>query len=154
MFNETIPSKNLTHFLITLYHTTSTLLIQGSQRTVCVEKEFSILKAVLNHHRNHGTNNINDAYNHILEIPEEHQATEQQLTGEPAKAATSTDTSIIPENEKKENTSTTQPQTKNTPFTSLETLANLTIMISPVAANIALTIPKIIVATIVTTLCP
>ena len=31
MFNETIPPKNLTHYIITLYHTTSTLLIQGSQ---------------------------------------------------------------------------------------------------------------------------
>ena len=61
MFNETIPSKNITHFLITLYHSTSILLIQGGQRTVCVEKQFPILKAVLNHHRNHGTNNINDA---------------------------------------------------------------------------------------------
>ena len=110
MFNETIPSKNLTHYVITLYHTTSALLIQGSQKTVWVQKEFSILKAVLSHHRNHGTNNINDAYNHILKIPEEHQPTEQQLTGEPAKTSTSTDTSVIPENETKENTSTTQPE--------------------------------------------
>ena len=85
MFNETIPSNNLMHYIITLYHTTSTLLIQGSQRTVSVEKEFPILKAVLNHHRNHGTSNINDAYNHSLKIPEEHQPTEQQLAGEPAK---------------------------------------------------------------------
>ena len=86
-----------------------------------MKKEFPILKTVLNHHRNHGTNNINDAYNHILEIPEEHQPTEQQLTGEPAKTSTITDTLIIPENETKENTSTTQPKTKNTPSTSLET---------------------------------
>ena len=66
MLNEAIPSKNLTHYIITLCHTTSTLHIQGSQRTVWVEKEFPILKAVLNHHRNHGTKKINDAYNHIL----------------------------------------------------------------------------------------
>ena len=85
MFNETMPSKNLTHYVITLYHTASTLLIQGSQRTVWVKKEFSIRKAVLSHHRNHGTSNINDAYNHSLKIPEEHQPTEQQLAGEPAK---------------------------------------------------------------------
>ena len=137
MFNETIPSKNLTHYIITLYHTTSTLLIQGSQRAVWVEKEFSIFKVVFNYHRNHCTNNINAAYNHILEIPEEHQTTEQ-LTGEPAKTSTSTDTSIIPENETKENTSTIQLQTKNT--LSLETLANPTIMITPPAADIALTI--------------
>ena len=85
MFNETMSSKKLTHYVITLYHTTSTLLIQGSQRTVWVKKEFSIRKAVLRHHRNHGTSNINDAYNHLLKIPKEHQPTEQQLAGEPAK---------------------------------------------------------------------
>ena len=145
MFNEKIPSNNLMHYIITLYHTTSTLMIQGSQRTVSVEKEFPILKAVLNNHRNHGTNNINDAYNHIPEIPQEHHPTEQQLTGEPAKISTSIDTSIIPENETKENTSTIQHQTKNTPSTSLRTLANPTIMITPPAPDIALTIPKIIV---------
>ena len=138
MFNETMPSKNLMHYVITLYHTTSILLIQGSQRTVWVKKEFSILKTVLSH----GTNNINDAYNHILKIPEEHQPTEQQVTGEPAKTSTSTDTSIIPENETKENTSTTQPQTKNTPSTSLEILANTTIMITPAAADIAIAYQK------------
>ena len=50
---------------------------------------------------------------------------------------------MIPENEIKENTSTTQLQTKNTP--SHETLANPTIMFTPPAADIALTIPTIIV---------
>ena len=145
IFNETIPSKNLTHYIITLYHTTSTLLIQGSQRTIWVEKELQIIKVALNHHRNHGTNNINDAYNHILEIPEEHQPTEQQLTEEPEKTSASTDTSIIPEIETKENTSTMQPQTKNASSTSLETLANPTIMITQPAADIALMTPKILV---------
>ena len=81
MLNETIPSKNLTHYVITLYHTTSTLLIQGSQRTVWVEKEFPLPKAVPAHHRNHCTTNINEAYNQILENPEEHQP-ELQPTGE------------------------------------------------------------------------
>ena len=103
-----------------------------------------MIKVALNHHRNHGTNNINDAYNHILEIPEEHQPTEQQLTEEPEKTSTSTDTSIIPENETKQNTSTRQPQTKNASSTSLETLANPTIMITQPAADIALIIPKIL----------
>ena len=103
MLNETIPSKNLAHYIITLYHTTSTLLIQSSQRTVWVEKQFSILKAVLNHHINHYTNNIDEAYNHILEMPEEHQRTEQQIAGATAKTSTSTNTLIIPENETKEN---------------------------------------------------
>ena len=142
IFNETIPSQNLTHCITTLYHTTSTLLIQGSQRAVWVKKEFPILKAALNHHRNHDTNKINDACNYILEIPEENLSTEQQLTGEPEETSTSTDTLIIPENETKENTSPTQTQTKNTPSTSLETLANPTIMITPLVADIALTIPK------------
>ena len=142
MFNEIIQSSNLTHYTITLYHTTSTLLIQGSQRTVWVEKEFPILKAVLNHHRNHGTNNINEAYNHILEIPEEHQSTEQLPIGEPSNISTGTDTSMILENNTKENTSTIQPQTENTQ--PLETLANPRIMITPPAADIAFTIPKII----------
>ena len=50
---------------------------------------------------------------------------------------------MIPENEIKENTSTTQLQTKNTP--SHETLANPTIMFTPPAADIALTIPTITV---------
>ena len=107
-----------------------------------VKKEFPILKAALNHHRNHDTNKINDACNYILEIPEENLSTEQQLTGEPEETSTSTDTLIIPENETKENTSPTQTQTKNTPSTSLETLANPTIMITPLVADIALTIPK------------
>ena len=52
---------------------------------------------------------------------------------------------IIPEIETKENASTMQPETKNTPSTSLETLANPTIMIAPPATDIALTIQKTIV---------
>ena len=143
MFNETMPSKNLMHYVITFYHTASTLLIQGSQRTVWVEKEFPLLKAVLNHHINHCTTNINEEHNQILEIPEEYQL-EQQRTGKLATPSTRINTSIIPENETKENTNTTQPQTKNTP--SNETLANPTIMmITPPSADIALTIPTIIV---------
>ena len=113
-----------------------------SKKSVWVKKEFPILKAALNHHRNHDNNKINDACNYILEIPEENLSTEQQLTGEPEETSTSTDTLIIPENETKENTSPTQTQTKNTPSTSLETLANPTIMITPLVADIALTIPK------------
>ena len=42
----------------------------------------------------------------------------------------------------KQKKSPTQTQTKNTPSTSLETLANPTIMITPLVADIALTIPK------------
>ena len=102
MCNEKIPSKNLTHYIITLYHTTSTLLIQGSQRTVWVEREFPPLITLLNHHRNHCTNNINEAYDHILEIPEEHQPKkQQQQTRLPVTPSASTDTSIAPGNEAK-----------------------------------------------------
>ena len=77
MFNETIPSKNIMHYVITLYHTASALRIKGSQRTIWVEKEFPLLKVVLSHHRNHCTNNINEAYDNIFEIPEKLQPTEQ-----------------------------------------------------------------------------
>ena len=102
MCNEKIPSKNLTYYIITLYHTTSTLLIQGSQRTVWVQREFPPLITLLNHHRNHCANNINEAYDHILEIPEEHQPTkQQQRTRLPVTPSASTDTSITPGNEAK-----------------------------------------------------
>lgn len=111
MFNEKVLSKNLTHCVIILYHTTSTLLIRGNQRTIWVEKEFPLLKVVLNHHRNHCNTNINEAYNQILEIPKDHQP-EQQPTGKPVTPSTRIDTSIIPENETEENTSTTQPKLK------------------------------------------
>ena len=46
---------------------------------------------------------------------------------------------------KKENASSAKLQTKNTPPASLEILANLTIMITPLAADIALTRSKVIV---------
>ena len=32
--SELIPSKNQTLYIITLYHTTSTFLIQGSQKSI------------------------------------------------------------------------------------------------------------------------
>lgn len=37
-----------TDYMITLHHTTSSVLIQGNQRTVWVKKEFPLLKAILN----------------------------------------------------------------------------------------------------------
>ena len=37
-----------TDYMITLHHTTSSILIQGNQRTVWVKKEFPLLKAILN----------------------------------------------------------------------------------------------------------
>ena len=46
---EIISSKNQTLYIITLYHTTNTVLIQGSQKLIWANKKFSILKAVLLH---------------------------------------------------------------------------------------------------------
>ena len=47
--SEIIPSKNQTLYIITLYHTTNTVLIQGSQKSIWANEKFSILKAVLLH---------------------------------------------------------------------------------------------------------
>ena len=65
MFNEPIPSKNQTYHKITFYHTTSTPLIKGNQRTVWVEKEFLLLKDVLNYRR-HSTTSITEAHNQMF----------------------------------------------------------------------------------------
>ena len=50
---EIIPSKNQTLYIIILYHTTNTVLIQGNQKSIWANKEFPILKAVLLHKREH-----------------------------------------------------------------------------------------------------
>ena len=109
MFNESIPSKSLTHYITTLYHSTSTHLIQGSKRTFWVKKEFRLLKKVLNQ-KKHCTTSIKEACNQIPELPKKHQR-EQLPTGKTTTPLPSIDTSIIPENETKENTSINQPQT-------------------------------------------
>ena len=66
MLNESIPSKYQTHNVITLHHTTSTLLIQGSQRTVCVKEEFPLLQVVFNHGKDR-TTSINEACNQVFQ---------------------------------------------------------------------------------------
>ena len=79
MLDESIPSKYQTHNVITLHHTTSTLLIQGSQRTVCVKEEFPLLQVVFNHGKDR-TTSINEACNQVFQLPKEQQP-EQQSTG-------------------------------------------------------------------------
>ena len=49
--SEIIPSKNQTLYIITIYHTTNAVLIQGNQKSIWANKEFPILKAVLLHER-------------------------------------------------------------------------------------------------------
>ena len=51
--SELIPSKNQTLSIITLYHTTNTVLVQGNQKSIWTNKEFPILKAVLLHMTEH-----------------------------------------------------------------------------------------------------
>ena len=62
--SELIPSKNQTLYIITLYHTISTFLIQGSQKSIWVNKNISILKA-----GGEGNTPMDEAYNKTLEIP-------------------------------------------------------------------------------------
>ena len=65
---EIIPSKNQTLYIIILYHTTNTVLIQGNQKSTWANKEFPILKAVLLHKREHNAP-MDEAYNKTLEMP-------------------------------------------------------------------------------------
>ena len=64
--SEIILSKNHTLY-ITLYHTTNTALIQGSQKSIRADKESPILKAVLLHKREHNMP-IDEAYHGIIGI--------------------------------------------------------------------------------------
>ena len=61
--SEIIPSKNQKLYIITLYHTTNTV-----QKSIWVNKEFPILKAVLLHKREHNTP-MDEAYSKTLEMP-------------------------------------------------------------------------------------
>ena len=47
MFNETVLSKNLTHCVITLYHTTSTLLYEAIKEQFGLKKNSRYLKLYL-----------------------------------------------------------------------------------------------------------
>ena len=66
--SELIPSKNQTLSIITLYHTTNTVLVQGNQKSIWTNKEFPILKAVLLYMREYNTL-MDEAYNKTLEMP-------------------------------------------------------------------------------------
>ena len=47
MFDETIPSNNQTHYVVTLYHTTSTLLIKAAEKQFGLKKNSPYLKLCL-----------------------------------------------------------------------------------------------------------
>ena len=64
---EIIPSKNQTLYIITLYHRTNTVLIQGNQKSISANKKCPILKAVLLHKREHNMS-MDEAYNKTLEM--------------------------------------------------------------------------------------
>ena len=66
--SELIPSKNQTLSIITLYHTTNTILVQGNQKSIWTNKEFPILKAVLLHMGEQNTL-MDEACNKTLEMP-------------------------------------------------------------------------------------
>ena len=66
--SELIPSKNQTLSIITLYHTTNTILVQGNQKSIWTNKEFPILKAELLYMREYNTL-MDEAYNKTLEMP-------------------------------------------------------------------------------------
>ena len=66
--SEIIPSKNQMLYIVTLYHTTNTVLIQGNQKSIWANKEFTILKAVSLHKREHNTP-MDEAYKKTLEMP-------------------------------------------------------------------------------------
>ena len=65
--SEIVPSKNQMLYIITLYHATNTVLIPGNQKSIWVNKEFPILKAVLLHKREHNMP-VDEAYNKTLEM--------------------------------------------------------------------------------------
>ena len=71
-FNESIPPKSSTLFVITLYHTTQLILIQGNQKQLFVDKEYPILRTIMNCKTK---NNILmlDAYHEVIETPESHK---------------------------------------------------------------------------------
>ena len=52
---------------MTLYHTTNTVLIQGSQKSISANEKFPILKTVLLHKREHNTP-MDETYNKTLKV--------------------------------------------------------------------------------------
>ena len=67
LFNESIPPKSNILYVLTLYHTTNTLLIQSNLRANWFDEEYPLLKTVLNKRREQESSML-EAYNHVLEI--------------------------------------------------------------------------------------
>ena len=68
IFNECIPTKNHTLYILTLYHTTNTVLIPGKKKQVWVDKEYPILITVLKRMKEKDLT-VLDAYNQVLGLP-------------------------------------------------------------------------------------
>ena len=80
LFNESIPPKSNILYVLTLYHTNNTLLIQGNLRPNWVDEEYPLLKTVLNKRKEQESSML-EAYNHVLEIPT--LKTNKELNQEP-----------------------------------------------------------------------
>ena len=80
LFNESIPPKSNILYVLTLYHTNNTLLIQGNLRANWVDEEYPLLKTVLNKRKEQESSML-EAYNHVLEIPT--LTTNKELNQEP-----------------------------------------------------------------------
>ena len=68
IFKESIPTKNHTLYILTLYHTTNTVLIPGNEKQVWVDKEYPILITVLKRMKEKDLT-VLDAYNQVLDLP-------------------------------------------------------------------------------------
>ena len=80
LFNESIPPKSNILYVLTLYHTNNTLLIQGNLRANWVDEDYPLLKTVLNKRKEQESSML-EAYNHVLEIPT--LTTNKELNHEP-----------------------------------------------------------------------
>ena len=80
LFDELIPPKSNILYVLTLYHTTNTLFIQGNLRANWVDEEYPLLKTVLNKRKEQESSML-EAYNHVLEIPT--LTTNKELNHEP-----------------------------------------------------------------------
>ena len=70
LFDKVIPSKKQTLYSLTLYHTTNTILIQGNRKSICVTKEFPLMKVIVNHKCKHNTS-VTAAHSQILKMENE-----------------------------------------------------------------------------------
>ena len=80
LFNESMPPKSNFLYVLTLYYTTNTLLIQGNLRANWVDEEYPLLKTVL-HKRKEQESSMLETYNNVLEIPT--LTTNKKLNQEP-----------------------------------------------------------------------